>query len=160
MAWLGTKVFDSKSKYNSRDLNRVNENIEFLLSELKAFGYDLSLETEKGYTMYSFPTVSAINKARENILELINAYPPASEKYRSTGSYIPFRLGSTVMVYGTPESPLIELISNRRQVFDFNEANKLELNLRLIYELVSEERNKYKICGTFYSGEDGVLYGV
>lgn len=161
MGWRGTKLFKSSDSYNYDDLNRVNENAEFILGQLLELGYnaELSQEIVTDYTMKSFPFVSSINQIRQNIKDLIASFPEALAIVQNVGPVIgTFYSGQDSLIFVETVVQEIIIDNSRKQVFDFHEANKLETSLQLLYDLISEKRAQFKVCGTFYVGEEGVIF--
>lgn len=134
MPWMGTVTFDETSYYNAADLTRENINIQYLRDELAANGYNITLSYPTfSVTRTDFPTVSRINNTRQNIIDLLNGF------------------------YYPPDAPAIAVIPDRKQKFDFNEANKIELTLQALYDAFQNLVKSYRACGTFYCGEEGLL---
>ena len=135
MPWLGTKTFNSGSFYNPAELNRQNENTEYLANEIntKIISISLPQPIKKDNIRTDFPTVSKINQLKENIKYLIDNAP-------------------------INENPAIVVSLERLQAFDFTEANKLERNLLAIYDIINKIEDYFKYCGTFYCG--GVNNGL
>jgi len=161
MAWMGTVTFDVNRRYNYFDINRENTNIAYLRDLLKSLGYTVNLTKpiKTDYGLMDFPTVSAINNVRKNILDLISSVPEAVKALQATGSLVgTFRAGELSMIYQNAVVPNIFVINDRIQRFDYNEANKLELNLQFLYDLMSDKKYKLRWAGTFKSGEEGLIY--
>ena len=135
MAWQEPKAFDTSSYYNAEDINRENGNVAFIRDFLSEQGYSISLPypVTVTYSKTSFPTVSAVNAIRGNIAAL------------RAGFYAP------------PGAPEVAVTPTRKQIFNYADANKLELNLKLMYELMYKLVASYRRCGTFYCGEEGLL---
>ena len=131
--WLGTLTFSTNSKYNYYDLNRVNTNIQYLSDYLSVLGYNTAQTMKVDYTRTDFPKVSDINATRAAINRII------------AGFYLP------------PSVPSIVVNSIRKQIFDFNKANALELNLQALYDIYNLVSPSFKYSGTFVSGQDIIL---
>jgi hypothetical protein len=59
--------------------------------------------------------------------------------------------------YAPPGAPEVAVNPARKQMFNYEDANKLELNMKLMYELMYKLVASYRRCGTFYCGEEGLL---
>ncbi len=161
MPWNGTVVYNVESTYNSSDIVRENQNIEYLYNLLTSLGYEITLTyaINEGYTRLSFPTVTDINQVRQNINDMINGFPTALDKVEKVGPAIgTFYSNELSMIYYSPVVPVIKVMPDRKQKFDYIEANKLELSLKLLYDLSLDEASEFKVCGAFYSGEEGLVY--
>lgn len=137
MAWLGTKIFVKEDKYSFNDLNRVNENTQYIYDTMIAKGFTVTLPhaVVTTYTRTSFPTVTVINNTRTNIKALVDAFPEVKRLIEDTGMYTgTFYAGERGMEYGTSEVPTIVAYPDMLQIFDWNEANKLEMTLQLLYD--------------------------
>lgn len=130
MAWLGTKEFDSEDFYNFAEMNRQNENVEYLTTEItnKIIALTLPNSTKTDNTRADFPTVTKVNDLRYNIKYLIENVP-------------------------ITEDPAIVVDLERLQSFDFNDANVLERNLQAVYEILLRIQGYFRKCGTFKCGE-------
>lgn len=135
MAWIEPVTFEASSFYNADDINRENGNVAYIRDYLAAQGYVITLPypVTTAYTRTSFPTVGAVNAIRGNIAAL------------RAGFYAP------------PGAPDVAMNPDRRQIFTYEDANTLELNLKLMYELMGALVLSYRRCGTFYCGEEGLL---
>lgn len=161
MAWLGTVSFNQLSKYNFGDLNRENENVEYLRDILLQIGFTpvLTYPIVKDRTRLSFPTVSAINNLRQNIKDLVDSYPLAKNTIESVGPAVgTYYSGEESMIFGAASVTTIDINPARKQIFDFNNANQLELTLALLYEMITQAVYNFSYSGTFYSGEEGLIY--
>ncbi|BBI32373.1 hypothetical protein [Cohnella abietis] len=136
MPWMGTVVFDGEVNkyYNAIDLTREHENIKYIQEQLAANGVYIALTyPTKSWVRTEYPTVTAINRTRKNILDIYNGF------------------------YKPPGAPDIAENPARKQIFSYAEANKLELSLQLIYDTLKSLLESYKYCGTFSCGEEGLL---
>ena len=133
--WQGTKIFSSSDKYNYYELSRVNNNIQHISELLTSHGFYpvLNKPIKTNYTRLDFPTVTLVNDVRENILSLVGTF------------------------YQPPGAPELNVDTNQLQIFDYNKANELELNLQGLYDLIEKAMQLARYSGTFYSGEEIVL---
>lgn len=129
MAWLGTKTFASTDKYNPEEINRVGENLQYLVDLLNSYSYAVvlpnSIKTDFGYS--DLPFISKINELKENV-NIVKA------------------------AYFTVTAPDLIESSARVQAFDYVEANKFELNLQALYETINNVIQSLMYCGTFNCG--------
>ena len=56
-----------KGAYNYADLNRVESWCEYLQNVLSEYGFDEELEIKKNWSVTDYPTLSQVNRIRENI---------------------------------------------------------------------------------------------
>jgi hypothetical protein len=128
-------MFSVSDFYNYADFNRENGNVEFLRDILVINGYNVILTYPVDIANRAgFPTVTRINQLRQNIIDLF------------TGFYYP------------PDAPEVTVNPARKQIFNYVEANKLEVSLQLIYDLVHKMLAEFKYCGAYTCGEEGGLY--
>ena len=132
MAWI-TAVTDwsSDDYYNYSDLNRVENNIDYVYHELILLGYSpilSSINTTR--TKSSIDYFDDINRIESNIKALADS------------SYDP--LG-----WLTPEMDWVSAY----KVFDYNDANRLESNLVNLKAMCENITDEIRYCGTFYSGD-------
>lgn len=120
----------SEDFYNAEDLNRVEANTEFVAEYIKSLQYnvpELVIRTDRDITSIDF--ISSINRLEQNIEALKNGFitPPGwqSKKVWTLG------MG-----------------------FDYNDANRLEKNLKLLYKWAQIAKENLIYCGTFSCGED------
>lgn len=64
----------TKGQYNASDLNRVESWCEYLKTELTTLGYPVSITTKTNWTSSDMRSVSEMNRVRNNIETLKNAY--------------------------------------------------------------------------------------
>ena len=127
MAWLGTKTFTEEDYYNFSELNRVITNTAYLNDVLGTNISQLSLT----YTSSSIPNIAELNNIEGN-LELI------ANKFYVPGDWISSKKWE------------------RGDNFDFNDANRLESNIKALYELYETRNNSYLYCGELICG--GAIY--
>lgn len=161
MAWIPTVTFDGLSTYNALDLNRENGDAEYLFNILKQLGngVQFTYPIVKNRGRSNFPTVSAINQIRQNIKDLVNSLPEIKAKIETVGPVTgTFYSGEESLVSGAASVPAIVVNLNRKQTFDFDDANALEMTLQLIYDYLVVIIDNLRFSGTFYSGEEGLIY--
>jgi hypothetical protein len=123
----------SEDYYNAEDLNRVEINTEFVASYLRELQYNIPnqiyvVDRDKS----SIDFISSINRVESNIEALKNAFitPPG---YQGKKTWIV------------------------KKGFRYEDANRLENNLKLIYEWAHRVKENYRYSGTFNSGQEVIL---
>jgi len=122
--WDGSTA--GKKYYNFGDLDRVEQNTEYLKDEFASIGYDASTttftypRTRTSFNQYA----SDLNRIEQNILEL------------TVTTWLPL----------TWETPYTSWTSVERE-FNYNDANRLEKNLYYIKEMLDNITNAYVKCG-------------
>lgn len=134
MAWSGTVTFTALSYYNYGDLNRENNDLQYLIDSLTASGYTpLNQKAIKtNYARTDFPRITDVNNIKSNILSIIQCFNPVS-------------------------APAIVVNTYRLQLFDYAEANKLEQNIQALYDMFNAVVASYKYAGAFVAGQDITL---
>ena len=133
--WIEPKIdWTANDYYNAEDLNRVESNTKYIADYLTGLSYkipELEVKTDRDIT--SIDSVSSINRIEENIEAIEDNFitPPGYQNSKN------WALGMS---------------------YDYRDANRLENNLKLLYEwaLIAKENLVY--CGTFACGEEGVIY--
>lgn len=120
--------------YGPQELNRVEQNTQIVADLLESAGYKPELEpikTDRDESGYEFS--DSLSRVERNIDSLAKAFfePPG---YQQPKEWAP------------------------GMVHNYNDANRLENNLKLIYEWVCRVKENYRYCGTFTCGEDGDIY--
>lgn len=64
----------SKAYYNYTDLNRVEEWCEYLANSLNLYSYPVNIQVKKNWQMSDFPTSSEMERIRQNVNDLKEAY--------------------------------------------------------------------------------------
>ncbi|WP_340391923.1 hypothetical protein [Paenibacillus sp. FSL E2-0190] len=122
--WLPTDF------YNSDDLNRVENNIQHLATMLGSYlGQTITLSVVLNRTMTRFEYFDSLNRIESNISLLVSKF------------YIPAGWEASKTTWSSD------------QAFGYSDANRLERNLFLLYELLNKTIDNYKFSGTFSSGE-------
>lgn len=129
-----TETWVSTDKINYGDFNRIEKNIK------------LTRDYLTGLT-YAIPSITIVN-TRDNTyidyLSSINRLETNLETIRTnfvTPSGYP---GTQVWVVGDG--------------FDYTDANRLEEDIRLLFQAGENAYESFKYCGTFYCGEEGLIY--
>lgn len=121
----------SNDYYNAEDLNRVEANTQFVAEYLESIDYPVQLE-EINTSRYieSIDFISDINRVENNI-----------EALRS-------KMDITPPGYGPKK------IWTNRMGFNYEDANRYERNLELLYKWAQLIYESYKYCGEFTCGEE------
>lgn len=122
--------------YNADDLNRVEANIQYIAEYLNSLAYNVILEDVKtDRDMTSIEFLSGINRVERNIDAIRNSFI-------------------------TPPGWLNKKIWALGIGFDYKDANRLENNLKLLYEWAVIVKENLIYCGTFSCGSEweGGLY--
>lgn len=132
MAWLTPKIdWDSKDYYNAEDLNRVENNtveVANLLNQL--INTKITLEpivNNRNYSSIEF--ADSLNRVERNL-----------EKVSSVFKLEGLKPLKTSWIAGDP--------------FDYNDANRYENNLNILYMMSTLNIANTLYCGTFNCGED------
>ena len=115
----------SKAYLNSSDLNRIEQDTEYLSDVLDEYGYNQSLTHKTDWLMNDFPYSVEMERVRTNVLELLE-------------------------VYHEQEAPLPETLEK----LDWKKLNAVERNLKLMYEMIGRMEQSFRYCGTMSSGQD------
>lgn len=120
----------SNDFYNFEDLNRVEANIQFVAEYLQSIDYNIPLEeTKTDRDMESIDFVSSINRLERN-LDSIREHmitPPSYEDMK---------------------------VWTNKMGFNYDDANRYEKNLLLLYKWAQLIYKSYKYCGEFICGEE------
>ena len=135
--WIESKTDWKSTDYlNCTDLNRVENNTEYIAQYLVNLNYAVPIGTVvKNRTMASLDFISSINRIEENIDIIKNSFlsPPGWQEKKT------WSLGKG---------------------FSYKDANRLENNLDILYKWAQIAKNNLVYCGTFNCGTDweGGLY--
>ena len=110
------------------DLSRVEQNLHELARVLRQQGYEILILERLYWKMTDFPTVSEINRIRQNINTVVDRL-----------SQLP----------GVPR-----LIEDNSGYFDYESANDLERNIEGLKRVLDGALLLYRYCGTTQCGEE------
>lgn len=116
---------NSRAYLNYWDLNRVEQDTEYLADVLNGYGYNQSLMHKTDWLMSDFPYAVQMERIRSNVQTLID-------------------------VYHAQEIPLPGTLQNLNWI----KLNDLENNLKLMKEMIARMEQSFRYCGTFYSGQE------
>lgn len=120
----------SNDYYNADDLNRVEANTQFIAELLEEMQYAIPLgEIRTDRDMTSIDFVSSINRVERNI-----------DAIREN------------ML--TPPSYQAMKVWPQKTGFSYLDANRFEMNLKLLYEWALLIKDNFIYCGTFNCGEE------
>lgn len=132
---LPLKKWGPRDHYSPEDLNRIEANTQYIAGYLGEAGYPIVLEAvkvDRDITGYEF--AGSLSRVERNIDALAQGFvsPPGYEQ------------------------PKVWQAGQRHSYVD---ANRLERNLRLLYQWAEAVVASFRYCGTFYCGEDiGGIY--
>lgn len=134
MSWLEPKTdWNSTDYYNAHDLNRVESNTAEVIAFLQSIQFDtptITAVTNRDNTRIEY--ISSINRVESNIDTIKNKFltPPGwqSKKTWTTGPG-----------------------------FNYQDANRLESNLELLYEYAQLAAQNIVYCGLFACGEEVLI---
>jgi len=134
--WIEPKTdWGEEDFYNYHDLDRVENNSEYLANLLSSYrGQSVSITAFTDRYKKRFEFYDSMNRIESNIQTLADNF------FEPVGWIEP----KTDWESGQP--------------FGFRDANRLERNLALLHDLLLKAFESYKYCGTFYAGEDGDIY--
>lgn len=124
--WLldkSTIVYDLKGCLNVSDINRIENNINYLSGKLNELGY-INSTYSKTWNRDGLPNQQDISRISNNIKELITAFCQQ------------------------PSAPNVP-----DKMVDYNDINAIEKNLDLIKELIDHMVNSFKVSGALTSGQ-------
>lgn len=107
------------------DLNRIEQNCEYLARLLNDYGYNQSITIKTNWTIQDFPYQKEIDRIRNNINTLITVYHKLQ--------------GSPDIVY--------------HDTLSFTDVNSLEQNIKNIDTLLQRMIASFRYCGEIYGGE-------
>lgn len=119
-----TNVYELKGCMNVSDINRIENDIQYLsdhLSEMYYFPHTVS----KTWDVSGLPDINEVNRMIQNIREIISAF------FQSRNAP---NLPDTMLTY--------------------EQVNDVEENLFLIKNILDNMVRSFRECGTFYCGED------
>lgn len=132
MAWITPKTdWTSNGFYNFADLNRVENNVNEIVTLINTLSSMSPLTVITNRDMTAIEFFDSMNRIESNILALKNA------------SYQP-------VDWITPKTDWVSV----NEAFDYNDANRLETNLQALYMLLNSIIAYFKYAGQFYAGQD------
>ena len=122
---LGNNNVEYKGCFNATDINRIENNIQYLSDRLNELYYYNNLVTEDSWTKESTVYANHISRIINNVSVLMSAYhtPNSADK--------------------SPETLLT-----------YEQANALERNIFLIKVMLDNMVALFRECGTFWCGEE------
>lgn len=121
--------------YNIEDLNRVEANIEKTLQELKFFNQNIAIQNcivNRDYTRIEFDY--SLNRIESNIEALKNFFYEPDGWIQSKTNW------------------------EALDTFSYIDANRLEVNIKLLYELIQKAKVNLQYCGTINCGQDTRIF--
>ena len=115
---------DLKGSLNYSDLNRIENNCEYIVSKLVENGYIINITTKTNWLETDIPTYMEITRIRNNIQLLLNTYHTMS--------------GSPTILFWNG--------------VDYVDANTLEQNLYNLNDMIVRMEKTFRYCGMEYSG--------
>lgn len=112
----------AKGFYNYTDLNRIEEWCDYISEELNSYNYYNTIIVKTDWTVYDFPTVSEMNRIRNNVNALKEAY------YSFTN------------------------VPSNLEKMTIQKANAVEKVLFEINDLIFKMTAEFRKSATFYSG--------
>ena len=136
MAWITPKLdWKATDYFNADDLNRIENNTAEVVAYLQSIDFAApDITTVTGRTMLSIDYLSSINRVEQNIQAIIDD-----------------------LLY---QSSLITKAWTQKLDFDYQDANRLENNLYLLYTYSQRAAACRVYCGTFACGEEVLIYAV
>lgn len=117
----------AKGYLNAVDLNRIENNLEYLSGRLNEFGYNQNVTTGTWY-MEDINKLRQLERIRLNLAEIVSVYYPQ-------GADVPISLNK-------PAHTTI---------------NSVEQILHEMRQMIEIMRRSFKRCGTFHSGQEVVF---
>lgn len=133
MEWQTPKInWNRNDFYNFHDLNRVENNANAIAELLVYYDVILALETvDTKRTMKTIEMAPSLNRIEKNIQKL-------GQRYRPNGWV----------------KPKLDWVSNTP--FSFEDANRLERNLNLLYRHYKGNFDVCVKCGAYTCGEEAI----
>lgn len=119
---------DLKGAWNVSDINRLINNINHLKTELQKLGYNASITAQADFIESELPFASKLDIIRNNIKSIVNSF---------------YKFNNPEIRYG--------------DIFDYEDANTLEINLKITNDLLTSLLNELRYCGEGYCGESITL---
>lgn len=134
MDWVDSVlVWTKDDTYEAVDINRVENNTQYISSLLSQYGYTSGITTiVKNRTILSFDDIASINRVENNLNKLKTCF------YTPTGW-----------------QDMKTWIAGMK--FDYTDAYRYENNLNLLFNLANILIDNFVYCGTFSAGEEVIL---
>ena len=120
-----SEAAEYKGTLNASDLNRIENNCEYLSDLLHSCGYTSHVTVKTDWNMTDFPTLAEFTRIRDNITELMRAYAQAED--------------------------MPDMRTDSRT--DYVEINNMEFDLYRINEMIANMKAIYIYSGELYGGE-------
>ena len=120
-----SEAAEYKGTLNASDLNRIENNCEYLSDLLHSCGYTSHVTVKTDWVMTDFPTLAEFIRIRENITELLSTYAQAQD--------------------------MPDMRSDNGT--DYTEINNMEFDLYRINEMIANMKAIYMYSGELYGGE-------
>ena len=135
MAWINPVLnWTKEDTYEAIDLNRVENNTEYISSLLSQYGYTRGITTiVKNRTITSYDDIVSINRVESNLDKLKHCFYTPTD-WRNSKTWI----------------------ANMK--FDYSDAYRYENNLNLLFNLSNILIDYLKYSGTFSSGQEVILW--
>lgn len=124
---------NTKGAFNYTDLNRIETNCEYIMNLLNNSGFAdsfIKLNIKKDWNVKDIPTITELNRIRNNIIKLINGMNLGKE-------YEEIEFSNTL---------------------NYIKANILEKNLELVKNAIEHYDKQIYNCGAFFCGLDGLPF--
>lgn len=118
------EVYELKGCLNVTDINRIENNIQYLFDELSSLYY-FPRTVSKSWDMEKLPTSDDISRIINNVKKTISAY------------------------FQTDTAPKVP-----KTMLTYEQVNDIEENLYLIKEILDDMASYFRECGTFNCGEE------
>ena len=127
---------NNKGTYNYTDLNRIENNCQYVMNLLNTSGLfyiPVKIEVKTNWTIKDIPNIKDINRIRQNIITLQNGMTLGK-------GYEEIEFSNTL---------------------NYIKANILEKDLYLIKRMLETCKKELRKCNTFYCGTNGIdLYAI
>lgn len=130
-----TKTWTSESRYNPEELNRVENNLLETLNEFKFLCENASIGTSIiNRTYIDVEFAESLNRIESNIESLKN-------QFHEVPGWIPLKTNWKAL-----------------EPFDYVDANRLEINIKILYEFILKAKDSVQFCGVVACGEDTRIF--
>lgn len=130
-----TKLWTSEGVYNPEELNRVENNLIETLNEFKFLCETASIGTTKvDRTYVDVEFADSLNRIEGNIESLKN-------QFHEVPGWIPVKTSWKEL-----------------DPFSYVDANRLETNIKLLYDLIQKAIDSVQFCGVVGCGDDTRIF--